>query len=64
MEQLILFNGVKILLTTGQSEAEVQSHWDKANVVISVYQDDLRILKSSGSLQVKHHQGRLFVQSS
>ena len=51
MEQLIEFNGVKILLTTGQSEREVQNWWDIADVVISVYPDDcaafIRVLKGT-----------------
>ena len=37
MEQLIRFNGVMVLLTTGQSIGEVQSFLDRADVVISVY---------------------------
>jgi hypothetical protein len=42
---LILFNGVKILLTTGQSLSEVQNFLDQADVVISVYPGDVRILR-------------------
>lgn len=44
MEQLIDFNGVKVLLTTGQSLHEVQNMLDEADVVISVYPGDIRML--------------------
>lgn len=37
MEQLIEFNGVKVLLTTGQTLQEVQSFLGQADVIFSVY---------------------------
>ena len=49
MEQLIEFNGVKILLTTGQTAWEVQNWFDQADVVLSVYPDEVRILNTSQS---------------
>ena len=45
MEQLIDFNGVKVLLTTGQSLSEVQNHLEEADLVISVYSHEVRILR-------------------
>lgn len=47
MEQLILFNGVKVLLTTGQQLSEVQNFLEMADVVISVYPDNVKILRGS-----------------
>ncbi len=32
-----MFNGVRVLLTTGEREHEVQNLYDQADVVISVY---------------------------
>lgn len=46
MEQIFEFNGVKILLTTGERLSEVQNFADYADVIISVYQDRLQILKA------------------
>jgi hypothetical protein len=45
MEQLIDFNGVKVLLTTGQTQWEVQNFWDEADVVFSVYPHAVQCLK-------------------
>lgn len=45
MEQLIVFNGVRVVLTTGQSLSEVQSFLDGADVVISVYPRWVRVLR-------------------
>lgn len=47
MEQLIEFNGVKVLLTTGQKLSEVQNFLDVADAVISVYPSEVRILKQT-----------------
>lgn len=44
MEQLVIFNGVKVLLTTGQCFSEVQNFLDQADVVISVYPGQIAIL--------------------
>lgn len=44
MEQLIEFNGVKVLLTTGQSLNEVQNMASEADVIISVYPGNVRVL--------------------
>jgi hypothetical protein len=44
MEQLIEFNGVRVVLTTGQSMREVQNFVDDGDVFISVYQGATRIL--------------------
>lgn len=46
MEQFIEFNGVKILLTTGQDLSEVQSFLADADVVISVYPKSVKVLKA------------------
>lgn len=45
MEQFISFNGVQILLTTGESLHKVQSIADEADVILSVYPGRVRILK-------------------
>ena len=45
MDQLVEFNGVKVLLTTGQTLNEVQSFLDEADVVISVYSHELRVIR-------------------
>jgi len=46
MEQLVEFNGVKILLTTGESLHEVQNFLDEdPDIILSVYPGRLRILK-------------------
>lgn len=53
MEQLIEFNGVKILLTTGQSLHEVQNLFNgEADLILSVYPEDLRVLRSCGLIQI------------
>ena len=44
MEQLILFNGVRVVLTTGQAMREVQNFVDEGDVFISVHQGDVRVL--------------------
>jgi len=44
VEQLIEFNGVKVLLTTGQSLNEVQNMASEADVIISVYPGNVRVL--------------------
>src|SRR3954467_11337837 len=45
-DRLIEFNGVKILLTTGHRLSQVQGHLAEAEVVVSVYAGDIRVLKS------------------
>lgn len=46
MEQLIVFNGVKILLTTGQTLSEIQNFLEfKPDIIISVYPGDVRVLE-------------------
>ena len=44
MEQLILFNNVRVVLTTAQSMREVQNFLDEGDVFITVYQGATRIL--------------------
>lgn len=44
MEQLIEFNGVRVLLTTGETIAEVQNFIDQADVIISVYPQHTRVI--------------------
>jgi hypothetical protein len=46
VEQLIDFNGVKVLLTTGQRLSEVQNYLAEADVVFSVYARNIRVLYS------------------
>ncbi len=48
MERWLEFNGVKVLLTTGEHESEVQSFFEEAYVVISVYPDRVKVLKGPG----------------
>lgn len=38
-DELIHFNGVKVLLTTGREPREVQNYFDEADLVISIYPD-------------------------
>lgn len=45
MEELIEFNGVRVVLTTGQRLSEVQNFLAVADVVISVYPGKVCILK-------------------
>ena len=48
-EALLTFNGVKILLTTGQRMSEVQNFLgERPDIVISVYPGDVRILQAGG----------------
>lgn len=47
MEKLIIFNGVKVVLTTGQSMSEVQNFLDEGQVFISVYAGSMKILSDS-----------------
>lgn len=51
MEQLILFNGVRILLTTGQTVQEVQNYVDQADVILSVYPDKVMVLELAEHLR-------------
>jgi hypothetical protein len=44
MEQLIEFNGVRVVLTTASAMREVQNYLDEGDVFISVYQGATRIL--------------------
>lgn len=44
MEQLIVFNGVYVLLTTGKTLSEVQNFLDLADAVISVYPKQVRVI--------------------
>lgn len=44
MEQLVVFNGVRVLLTTGRSMREVQSFADQADVVLSIYPEKLPLV--------------------
>lgn len=39
METLLVFNGVRVLLTTGETLHEVQNCLYEADVVISIYPD-------------------------
>lgn len=47
MEQLMSFNGVKVLFTTGQSLREIQAgDWiEQADLILSIYKDEVRVLK-------------------
>ena len=46
MEKLLIFNGLKILLTTGQCLSEVQSYLDHdPDIILSIYRGDVRIIK-------------------
>lgn len=45
MEQKILFNGVVVVLTTGSTLDEVQNFFDEAEVIVSVYADEVKILR-------------------
>ena len=46
MEQRIKFNGVKILLTTGRSQHEIQNFVDEEfDLILSVYPGDIRVLE-------------------
>jgi hypothetical protein len=44
-EARILFNGVVVVLTTGEQMSEVQNYVDEADVIISVYPHGTKILK-------------------
>lgn len=46
MEQLIEFNGLRVLLTTGQTLSEVQNFEHVADLIISVYPHAVSILRS------------------
>lgn len=50
MEQLIDFDGILILLTTGANRQECQQWewWDRADVVVSVSANGAAILKGKG----------------
>lgn len=52
MEQLIEFNGVKILMTTGEQRSEVQNWFDEADIVIAVYPDRVRVIKRRAEMEV------------
>lgn len=46
MEQLIVFNGVKILLTTGQNLYEIQNFTEEnLDVILSVNPEYFKVLK-------------------
>ncbi len=49
MEQFIIFNGVKVLLTTGETLSEVQNLSEEADVIISVYPGRVQILKQTAA---------------
>lgn len=44
MEQLIDFNGVKLVLTTGEHMDEVQNFLDEGDYFISVYPGRLKLI--------------------
>jgi hypothetical protein len=54
MEQYIEFNGVRVVLTTGQTLDEVQSFTDVADVIISVYPGDTRVLRGTSQNIIRH----------
>lgn len=49
MDQVMTFNGVTIVFTTGQSMSEVQAlKWGQsADIVLSIYPGDIRVLKGA-----------------
>lgn len=51
MEQFILFNGVRILLTTGKRLSEVQNFVNQADVILSVYPDEVMVLEVADHLK-------------
>lgn len=46
MEQLINFNGVKVLLTTGETSSEVQSYFKEADLIVAVHPLRIDVLKA------------------
>lgn len=53
MEQLITFNGVRILLTTGKTLSEVQNFIGEADVILSVYPDCVQVLELADHIHIK-----------